>query len=427
MEAIHYPKLGETLYQTTLENGLPVVVLPRPGFTRRLAYFVTDFGALHRQFTLDGQEFNAPAGVAHFLEHKLFDMPDRDVMSQFAALGASVNAFTSYDLTAYYFSCTDRFDENLQLLLEFVSTPYFTKESVEKEQGIIGQEIGMSRDTPDSLVFENLMQAMYPVHPIHTPILGGTEDIAQITPEILHACHQAFYRPKNMLLCVIGDVDPEQVVSLAQKVLPKTDNAQVSALRQWTENMTVSRSFIKKEAEVAMPMFQLGFKCEPTGRGAEAVRQEIVGDLAAEALFGESSALYLQLYQQGLIDNSFGGGFESVDNMAMLCVGGDSRDPEAVRDAILQGAQDLLQTGISPEDFLRMKRSALGRRIRDLDSFDSTAFRLCAYLLNGFDYFRFPELYQSIQAEELLELIRRVVTQPRCSLSVIYPAKEEEK
>jgi predicted Zn-dependent peptidase len=175
--------------------------------------------------------------------------------------------------------------------------------------------------------------------------------------------------------------------------------------------------------EVAMPMFQLAFKCEPIGKGEEAVRREIIGDLAAEALFGESSALYLKLYEEGLIDSSFGGGFETIDGMAMLTASGDSEDPDAVRDAILAQAKTVAE-GIGTEAFQRMKRSALGRRIRDLDSFDSTCFRVCAYHLSGFDYFRFPELFESVTEQQVCEFIRQTVTPERCCLSVIYTKEE---
>lgn len=425
MEKFTYPELTETIYRQVLPNGLTVAVVPRPGFTKKLAYFVTDYGAIHTEFTLDGKQITAPAGVAHYLEHKLFDMPQGDVMHQFAALGANPNAFTSYDLTAYYFSCTDNFYECLKLLLEFVSTPYFTQKSVQKEQGIIGQEIGMNEDNPDTRIFENLMTAMYRAHPITVPILGSRESIAQITPQVLETCHKAFYRPGNMLLCVVGDVDPQAVEDLARQVLPETDDTVVSRTEVWQEEMTCSQDRITQTMEVAMPMFYLGFKCEPPALGEAAVRCEAVGDLAAEALFGESSALYLRLYEEGLIDGSFGGGFETIDGMAMLTVSGDSENPEAVREAVLQEAQRLCREGIPAEAFLRMKRSALGRRIRDLDSFDSTAFRVCAYHFSGFDYFRFPEIYRAVEPAEILEFLQRVVTAQRCSLSVIYPVKED--
>lgn len=421
MEKRVYPDLSESILWDTLPNGLTVAIVPRPGFTRKLAYFVTDYGAIHTDFSLNGEKYKAPAGVAHYLEHKLFDMPGRDVMAEFAALGAVPNAFTSYDLTAYYFSCTDHFFQSLRLLLEFVSTPYFTEESVQKEQGIIGQEIGMNEDNPDTRVFEDLMKAMYRNHPIRVPVLGTRASIAQITPQILTACHRAFYRPGNMLLCVVGDVDADQVRSLAMEVLPSTDHAVVEREQVWPEDMTAAQSCVQCHMEVAMPMFQLGFKCEPPALGEEAVRCEAVGDLAAEALFGESSPLYLRLYEEGLIDSSFGGGFETVDGMAMLTASGDSEEPEAVRDAILAEAARIVREGICREDFLRMKRSALGRRIRDLDSFDSTAFRVCAYFFSKFDYFRFPAVYRAVEAEEIQEFLQRVVTRDRCSLCMIYP------
>ena len=290
-----YPELGEKVWRETLPCGLKVAVAARPGFTRKIAYFVTDYGSVHTDFTREGQSFRAPEGVAHFLEHKMFDLPGRDVSAEFAAMGASVNAFTSYDVTAYYFTCTERFADCLRLLLEFVSTPYFTAESVEKEQGIIGQEIGMNDDSPDTRVFENLMTAMYRSHPVKVPILGTGETIRKITPEVLYRCHKAFYTPGNMILCVVGDVDPEEVAGIANSVLGTEKKPLGGKLRNWPEEMTCPTDLIRAQMEVAMPTFQMGFKCEPTGTGEAAIRQEVIGDLAAEALFGESSPLDLRL------------------------------------------------------------------------------------------------------------------------------------
>ncbi len=418
-----YEALGESLFSRTLSNGLSIKVVNRPGFQRKLAYFVTNFGSIHTEFEWEGQRFSVPAGVAHFLEHKMFELPQRDVTGEFAALGANVNAFTSYDMTAYYFSCTENFEKSLALLLEFVSTPYFEAESVQREMGIIDQEIGMNADSPDTQVFEMLTQLMYEKHPIRMPILGSSDSIREITPQILHTVHRAFYNPANMILCVVGDVDAQQVCSLAEDVLGKERKSAGKVLRPWQEDMCAGGS-CTQQMEVSMPAFQLGFKCEPTGTGIDAIRQEIVGDLAAEALFGESSRLYLQLYGEGLIDSSFGGGFESVDGCALLTCSGDSEDADALRSRILLEAQSLIAEGIPEADFLRMKRSALGRRIRDLDSFDSTAFRICAYHLSDFDYFAFPAMYASVEAREILEFLQRVVRQERCALAVIAPLSE---
>ena len=427
MNKFEYPRLGETLYKTVLSNGLTIEVVPRPGFTRKLMYFATDFGSIHTDFELDGREYHVPAGVAHFLEHKMFDMPGgRDVTAELAGLGAGVNAFTSFDITAYFVACTENFEQCLRLLLEFVSTPCFTEESVGKEMGIIDQEIGMNLDSPDSRVFEDLMENLCHRHPIRVPILGTSETIRQITPEILHTCHRAFYTPGNMILCVVGDVDPHRVAAIAEEVLGTGARSVGRKIRDWDEDMTVCSHESRRTMEVSMPTFQLGFKCEDAGWGRESVRREIVGDLAAEALFGESSRLYLDLYEQGLIDSSFGGGFETSEGVSMLFCGGDSDDPEAVRDAILAGAARLAKTGVDQAAFLRMKRSALGRRIRDLDSFDSTCFRVCAHHLSRFEYFDFPGVYEEVTAEELREFLERVVVPERVSMSVIEPKEDTE-
>ncbi len=417
----NYENLSEKVFRRTLPNGLQVMVVPRPGFTKKLAYFVTDFGAIDLDFNLNGEEVNLPQGTAHYLEHKLFDMPDFDVSARFASLGASVNAFTSYDMTAYYFLCTEHFGENLALLVQFVSTPYFTEESVQKEQGIIGQEIGMNIDNPDTRIFESLMCAMYENHPIRNPILGTVESIAQITPQVLYTAHKAFYRPENMLLCVVGDVDPEEVCRIAEENLPSADPVLVERKNAFPEEMSCQKGLTECKMDVAMPTFQLGFKCENPGFGEEAVRLEMVADLAAEMLFGESSALYLQMYQEGLIDSSFGGGFETIKGMGVLTASGDSYDALAVRDRILMEAQKILEEGLDEKAFARIKRSTLGRRMRDLDSFDSLCFRICAYHFSGYDYFDFPTLYGNIQPSEVTEFIRKVVTPERCCVSIIYP------
>ena len=425
MKKYEYPEVGEVLYRQTLSNGLEVMVLPRPGFTKKLAYFVTDFGSIHTDFILEGREIHAPAGIAHFLEHKMFDLPGgRDVSAELAALGADTNAFTSYDMTAYYISCTENFEEALKLLIEFVSTPYFTEESVQKEMGIIDQEIGMNEDMADSRLFDALMEEMYREHPVRVPILGTSETIRQITPQILHDCHRAFYTPGNMILCVVGDVEPDRVAEIALQLLRPEPRPVGEKLRNWNEDMHPVSGGGEMEMEVSMPMFHIGFKAEPVGTGEEAIRQEIIADLAAEALFGESSELYLKLYEEGIIDSSFGGGFETIDGMAMLLCSGDSNDTDAIREAIVQQGKKIAREGISEENFQRMKRSAFGRKIRDLDSFSSTCFRLCATYFTDFDYFEFPRLYRSVERTEIQEFLGRVVRKDRCVRGVVNPIKE---
>ena len=270
MTRTDYPMLDERLYRRRLPNGLQVIVCPKPGFRRKVAYFMTSYGSIHTKFTLDGVEYETPEGVAHYLEHKMFDMPDRDVSAEFAALGANTNAFTSYDSTAYYFSCTEHFDRCLELLLTFVSTPYFTEESVEKERGIIAQEILMYNDAPDSRVFEDMMGLLYEHHPARHPIAGTVESIGKITPATLELCHRAFYNPANMVLCVVGDVDPEAVAETAERILPKEYRPAAVADFGPAEKPVPVELFSQRQMDVAMPARCAGGGLCPVGAGVGA-------------------------------------------------------------------------------------------------------------------------------------------------------------
>jgi predicted Zn-dependent peptidase len=270
------------------------------------------------------------------------------------------------------------------------------------------------------------MGAAFSEHPIRVPILGTRESIRQITPEMLTLCHNAFYTPGNMLLCVVGDVEPEQVSAIALEILGDEKKEVGKKHMDWTEPTACPQDLVTANMEVAMPMFSMVFKCPEVPKGEADIRRETIGDLAAEALFGESSALYLRLYEEGLIDSSFGGGFEVVDGCSMLMISGDSDNPEAVRDAILAQAEILVKEGIPEEDFRRMNRSALGRRIKALDSFDSTCFRLCAYHMTEFDYFQFPRIHESVTAEEVRRFLAETIHRDNCALSVIYPTNQEE-
>lgn len=427
MNKTYYPRVDETVYRKTLSNGLKICVVPKKGFTRKAAYLVTDYGSIHTTFTLDGEKITTPDGVAHYLEHKMFDLPGRDVTEEFAALGANPNAFTTYDMTAYYFTCTDHFEKCLKLLLEFVSTPYFTEESVEKERGIIAQEILMYADSPESQVFEDLAANLYAHHPIRVPISGSVESIQSITPEILEKCHRAFYAPANMLLCVVGDVDAEAVATIAEENLPtEKQSIGVPDLGE-NEEMCCVQPVSRRKMDVSMPTFQMGFKCPAGLTGDEFAHWEMVAELAAEALFGESSSLYLKMYEQGIIDSSFGGGVETVDGTAMITCGGDSDEPEAVRDAIIEEAQRLAKVGIDETEFARMKKSFMGRRVKDLDSFESTCFRLCAYQFEGFDYFRFPECFESLEVEEVREFLQEHIRLDRCAMAIVEPLEQKEE
>ena len=323
-------------------------------------------------------------------------------------------------------SCTENFMACLELLLTFVSTPYFTQESVEKERGIIAQEIRMYEDSADSKVYEDLFAAMYRNHPVRIPIAGTVESIEDISAQTLMDCYNAFYHPGNMILCVVGDVEPGTVVELAERILPKEAQDKPVADLGTEEDLDCRGCDTSRVMDVAMPTFQMGFKCHPMTDGDRGEIQQIIGDLAAEALMGESSSLYQRLYQAGLIDGSFACGFEDVPGLAMLSCGGDSRYPEAVRQAILEEAGRLCQEGIDEGLFLRLKKSALGRRSRALNSFDSLCFRVCATHFDGANYFDFPKHYESVTKSQVEDFLRTAIVREHCAMSIIWPRQEEE-
>ena len=423
MNYVAFPRIGEGYFEARLPNGMLIRVVPKRGFAQKYAFVGVDFGSIDTAFTLDGKPCRVPDGIAHYLEHKMFDLPDGNAMDGFARTGANCNAFTSYSMTAYYFSCTESFEENLSLLLRMVTTPYFTAESVEKERGIIAQEIRMYEDSPETQVSENLFAALYAEHPVRRPIAGTVESIGAITPELLYDCFRAFYRPANMLLCVVGDVDAEKVAELAAAVTG--GEMQTPPQRDYgkKETMTPAQASVSRAMEVSMPTFAIGFKCEPPASGLEAMRREIIGDLAAEILVGESSALYQRLYEDGLIDAGFSAGYESVKDACQLSANGDSDAPEQVLEAILQEAERIRREGFEEELFQRLKKSSLGRRTRDLDSFESICYRICAYHFDGADYFRFPEAYASVTPADVRDFLAATVCRERAVLSVVHPKR----
>ena len=255
-----YDKIGEQLYSEKLENGLTIYVMPKKDFNKSYAFFATDYGGADRRFFLSGKWLDTPAGVAHFLEHKMFDTPDGNALSRLSANGASPNAYTSTDITAYYFESIEKFEENLEILLDFVSVPYFTEESVQKEQGIIGQEIRMTEDDPNYVVYYGLMKALFAHHPLRDSVAGTVESIAEISAETLYNCHKVFYNPSNMVLCVAGDVDPEKIVDVARRVLPKEPGE--VPLRDYgpEESLLPVEAYAEKKMEVGLPLFLGGCK-----------------------------------------------------------------------------------------------------------------------------------------------------------------------
>lgn len=423
MKLLEFPRIGERCYAHRLANGMRVRVVPKRGFARKYGFVALEFGSVDTAFRVNGESVRMPDGIAHYLEHKMFDLPEGSADGMFAALGASPNAFTGYAMTAYHFSCAEHFAENLRLLLRMVTTPCFTPESAEKERGIITQEIRMYEDSAEQRVAEDLFAAMFREHPVRVPIAGTVESISHITAQSLYDCFRAFYQPSNMVLCVVGDVDAQEVLNIAEEMTPKEAAALPERDYGAPEAMEPVEARTLRQMEISMPTFALGFKCEPAGKGMEVMRRVIIGELASELLVGESSPLYQRLYESGLIDGGFTVGYESIGDACMISANGDSDNPEAVLEAILQEAERISREGFEEDLFRRLKKSTLGRSTRDLDSFESICYRICAYLFDGVDYFSFPEAYASVTPEDVQAFLVNTIRPERAALSVVEPKK----
>ncbi len=420
MKQRFYERIGESVCLETLPNGLELRIVSKPGYAKKYAFFATNYGGMDTRFTLDGQLRDTPAGIAHYLEHKMFDTEEGNALQRLAQNGAEPNAFTANALTGYYFSSTEHFEENLEILLSFVSIPWFTEESVAKEQGIIGQEIRMIEDNPDWQVYHQMLQCLYSVNPARVSIAGTVESISHITADTLYACHKAFYTPANMTLTVVGDVDPIHISDLARRVLPRESGAPIS--RAWEEEPeTVAKRESRIAMEVSLPQFLLGFKCRPVWEGENYFRSLIVGELACDLLLGESSPLYQRLYSQGLINASFGAAYEMLPGAAYFSAGGDSKDPRAVSAAVCQEARRLVREGVDPDFYQQIRRAAFGASLRGLDSFENIAVTMTEGCFNSYDPLRFPETFDSIGPDDLLAFLRENITEERSVLSEIVP------
>lgn len=423
MNRKEYPRMGETVFSARLDNGLTVYVDVKPSFQKSFAFFATDYGGMDMKFQLDGQWYDTPAGVAHFLEHKTFDTKDGNALQDLAANGASPNAFTSSAITGYYFESTEKFYENLKILLSFVSQPYYTQESVDKEQGIIGQEIRMIEDDPENQVYYAMLEGLYAYHPIRVSVAGTIESISHITADTLNLCHSAFYNPGNMVLCVAGNVDPEKVLEMAREILPKEGKGSIPRDYGPDEPTAAARSRTELKMEVSTPIFQLGWKMDPAPKGEEQFRQKLIAELACEALLGNSSPLYVRLYRDGLINSSLSYGFDGYPSCAYAMAGGESTDPDAVAAAIAEEAARIGREGVDAALFVRLKKGLYGAKVRSLNSFENICVGMAQAYFAGYDMLRFPEVFEGISQADVEACIRTCFTPERAALAVVQPGE----
>ena len=422
MSTTEYPKLCESISRRTLSNGLEVIVVHKPYHAQHYAFFATRYGGMDLRFEVDGQWHDTPAGIAHYLEHKMFDTEEGSATQSLARNGAVDNAFTSNSMTAYYFECTEKFYESLGILLRFVSVPYFTEESVAKEQGIIAQEIRMTDDDPDWRVYKQLMECLYENSPVHIPVAGTEESISHITPQTLYDCHKAFYTPSNMVLVCVGNIEPDQVCKIAEEILPREQGTVILRDYGAEEQLLPAKREAEMEMEISMPMFLTGYKCAVPPQGEALLRENIIGDMACDILFGDSSPLYNRLYEEGHINGSLGGNYDVLPGVAYLYVGGDAKDPHFVSGEILKEARRLAEEGIDDAFYHQIRRATYGQMLRSLNSFENIAVSMAEGHFRGFDYYNFPAIFESVTKEDIEDFLRKNIVPEHSAISIIRPS-----
>ena len=420
-EAIQDSVLEEVYYRCKHLSGLEIQVCTKPGYSSAYALFSTKYGSIDTAITHDdGTVTQIPEGTAHFLEHKLFESEDLDAFARFAKTGASANAFTSFYKTAYEFSCSGSFDENLEILLDFVQSPYFTEATVQKEQGIIGQEIRMYLDHPGWAETMNLLQILYGSHPVRCDIAGTEQSIATITAELLHECYRNFYNLYNMALTVAGNVTKEQVLAMADKMLKAGGGGRAAIRPRMADNTPPVQDVIRRKMAVSVPTFLLGCK-EEVDKPLLTVEESVTAELVLDSLCGESSPLYEQLLEEGLINAGFGSELFTAEDYACSLMGGESRQPELAAEKVKEALLCAAEKGLPPEDFERARRKAYGRLLMDLNDVDSLANSLCNAWLAGDDMFARARALRETTLEQANARIRKMFRPGYFALSIIEP------
>lgn len=418
--------MGENLLFRQFDNGLKAYVLPKKNFNKVFAVYSTKYGSIDNEFVVPttGERIKVPEGIAHFLEHKMFDMPYGNVFDKYAEYGASSNAYTNYTNTTYLFSTTSYFEECLKLLLEFVETPYFTKESVEKEKGIITQELRMYEDEAEWQVILNLLKAMYHRHPVRDDIGGTVESIQNIDVDTLYKCYETFYHPSNMVIFVTGPVDADRVFEIIEERENKRGKVFQGEIQRIypEESPTVNRSSVEVKMAVTRPLFAMGFKDNDVGfDGVELLKKEVITNMLLEIIFGRSTRTYEKLYEEGLIDDRFSFEYEGQKGYGFCTIGGETKDPEKLKERLIASINEAKEKGLKEEDFERVRKKFLGNYIQGFNSLEFIASAFVSYHHRDINIFDYPEVLKNISFDEAEKRLHQFFDLDRMAVSTVYP------
>lgn len=423
MQEIYDDIIKERLYIKKLDNGLTVMLMPRANYSKYYGIFATDYGSIDNKFVNPetNEVVEVPDGIAHFLEHKLFESEEGDVFNKFARLGASANAFTNYNMTAYLFNTSSNFQEAVLTLLDFVQDPYFTDESVEKEKGIITQEIRMYNDEAGYQVYANLLEALYQAHPVRIDIAGTVESINRITKEDLYLCYNTFYNPGNMVLFLTGDFNPVEIIEKIEENQSGKDLKNYSEIKRIypEEPASVREKIVIRKMDVSEPLFRLGIKENRLPvEGKELLKQELGTGLLLDLLVGKSSKLYQELYEEGLIDDYFSSYYVLEKGYGYVIMGGKSRDPELLYKRLLEGFREGSKE-IKEEDFRRVYKKVLGEYVQTFNSFEAVATEFISYYFKEISFFDIPEIIKEINIEYLSKRYEELFNEENYVRSII--------
>lgn len=416
-----YETIAEAVYAKKLDNGLTVFLLPKQEMSKIYGLFSTDYGSIDQTFVPIGEEkeITVPEGVAHFLEHKLFEKEDRDVFADFGKQGASPNAYTSFTKTAYLFSATDHIEANVETLIDFVQDPYFSEHSVEKEKGIIAQEIKMYDDQPDWQSFMGTIECMFQNHPVNIDIAGTVDSIYSITKDDLYTCYHTFYHPENMMLFIAGNFDSASMMELIEK------NQKNKTFKPMDE---LQRSFppepnhvYKKENKIAMPVSipkcTVGIKESTEEMDPETfLTRDLLQSMMLDYYFSKGGPFYQELYNKSLIDDSFYFEMSLERNFGFSLIGGNTHHPDEFS---VQVKQMLLRTNkasLSEETFERMKKKKIGRLLRAMNSLEFIANTSVHYAALGIDFFEIIPSIQSLTLNDANEFLQNWITEDRLAM-----------
>lgn len=422
--------LNEKYEKITHKSGLDIYVFPKK-FTSTYAIFGVKYGSVHNTFSAHEGEpaVTYPDGIAHFLEHKLFINEDgSDSFERFSQYGADANAYTSFNKTAYLFSCTENFEQSLGELLDFVTHPYFTPESVASELGIIGEEIKMYDDNPADRCFYGMLEGMYEQHSIRRNICGSAESIAKITADTLYECYNAFYNLRNMALIVCGDVEASAVLAIADEHLTKaaTPFSAVTVNENDNEPAGVFKSLIEQKMQVSKPLFNIGFKDTDIPRDAtERQRKDAGMAILDEIIFSRAGALYTSLFERNLISPNLSYGYTISESSAYNSIAGEADNPALVLEEINEYINQLRKIGLSYSDFVRGKRVMYSEFVKSFDSTDSIANNLLSFICEETEMLSYAQIIDSISFEYVNELFDAAFGEGKTTLSVVYPLENK--